>query len=542
MNQRGDVWQRIIAAGIIAAGMGVVWGLGVGWIVGTVASLTRRPRIMEQLNIAVDGTPVISVVSDNAYGDSTLNRRTLDGKPWPNEFELWLGGVYLRRFELPPGVIQFPVGWSDYGERVGGMTDGKKPPTAWYVVSSDKEAERLYFAGYDPLSKRSVGYIGTKGFRVAMPPPDEQFACTANRSGAVTNRVISNQYIERNSLVRYHDLYGYSIPAQWKAFLVDGKRLWEVDLRERTSRIIMEVPDSISMGMLSVLQSIVDSTPTEDSARAKRNTSFRLVAQQLHLFRNDAFSAAVLSSSAADASDASEEPPKTVTVLAIRTRDQVLLYDTSSGRQWQFKLPVQVPPDQTLQAFWVNPETMLLSCQTGYWNGGPITQLYWINPGGAIQRDERLELQGYVSSPKSQELWALSALMPEPLAWFVTVFGVVPFAELQDYKASSYTDALNETIAVSWPMAAIVIVVALAAAWYAHHLHRRYYRQHTALWTTFVFLLGPPGLVTYWLEHRQAKLEACGECGVTVPRNRDACAACNTPFPEPGLVGTEILA
>ena len=88
----------------------------------------------------------------------------------------------------------------------------------------------------------------------------------------------------------------------------------------------------------------------------------------------------------------------------------------------------------------------------------------------------------------------------------------------------------------------IVLVISAVLAWLTWLLQRKYRRPATALWTAFVFLLGAPGFVAYWLEHRRPKLERCPECGQIVPRDRDACSDCSTPFPAPTLVGTEIFA
>jgi predicted amidophosphoribosyltransferase len=62
------------------------------------------------------------------------------------------------------------------------------------------------------------------------------------------------------------------------------------------------------------------------------------------------------------------------------------------------------------------------------------------------------------------------------------------------------------------------------------------------VWVTFVLLLGLPGFLAYLIEHRRAKLETCSECGKVVPRDREACAACDAEFAAPARVGTEIFA
>jgi heme/copper-type cytochrome/quinol oxidase subunit 2 len=132
--------------------------------------------------------------------------------------------------------------------------------------------------------------------------------------------------------------------------------------------------------------------------------------------------------------------------------------------------------------------------------------------------------------------------MPEPLGWLVAILGAAPFERLQNYKSDTYAAALQHVVTVAWPMIVIVLAVAFAATAIAVQWQRKYFRSNTGIWAAFVFLFGIPGLIAYWLEHRSVKLDGCQECGHVVPRDRDACAACSTPFPAPTHVETEIFA
>jgi hypothetical protein len=534
------LWRRIVSAAIVAAGIGVIWGVAVGWLASTIASLGQGERIYEQLTVAYDGTPVISSQTYNV--GTTLDRRTLDGKPWPADYELWLGAANPGRFELPPGVIRFPIRWQEAGARVAGMTDGKKPPTAWYIVSTDADSKYAYFVGYEPLSNRSIGYIGTVGFRLTPPPTEEQFSCANTNPASVIRRVTSTQYLEPRQLVRYHNLSPYDRPAQWLAYLTDGERLWEVNLRDRTSRAVLVVPKAISLSKLTTLEETIREEAIEDSGESEEDSARDLLRRSPYRFiaLQDAFITRDLQITGKFLPNV--EPPKTANILVIRTPEQLVLYDTTSDRQWTFKLPGEVSPDRHLSAYWITPDTMLLNCSAGYWSGGNVQELYWISPDGEIQKQERVKLQGYVRPPESQMYWAFAAMMPEPLGWAGMLYGVVPFFHLQNYKATTYAGALQQVFWVAWPMALIVVALSAAAAWYASRLHRHYYRTRGGIWIAFVFLFGIPGLIAYWLEHRRARLDTCSECGATVPRDRDACAACETPFAAPGLVGTEVFA
>jgi urea transporter len=109
-------------------------------------------------------------------------------------------------------------------------------------------------------------------------------------------------------------------------------------------------------------------------------------------------------------------------------------------------------------------------------------------------------------------------------------------------EAPTYAAAMAKVLEMVWPGLIIVTVIGCLSAWVVWRWQRKYFRPATRAWCTFAFLVGPPGVLAYWLEMHRTKLEACGECQKTVPRDRDACAACATPFPAPSLVGTEIFA
>jgi hypothetical protein len=57
-----------------------------------------------------------------------------------------------------------------------------------------------------------------------------------------------------------------------------------------------------------------------------------------------------------------------------------------------------------------------------------------------------------------------------------------------------------------------------------------------------VLLLGLPGWIGYRFGRKWPVLEACSECGHTVPRDRENCVCCTNNFPRPALKGTEVFA
>jgi hypothetical protein len=151
-------------------------------------------------------------------------------------------------------------------------------------------------------------------------------------------------------------------------------------------------------------------------------------------------------------------------------------------------------------------------------------------------------LAGWVPEPPRRRAWAYCGLMPAPIVWLVGTVLAEPLFFVQTYRADDYASALVQGGEIAWPPLVVVLAVAAALAWLAWRLHRKYRGAAPGVWAAFVLLLGVPGFIAYWLEHRRPKMEACPECGQIVPRDRDACAACRATFPPPAPVGTEIFA
>jgi hypothetical protein len=168
--------------------------------------------------------------------------------------------------------------------------------------------------------------------------------------------------------------------------------------------------------------------------------------------------------------------------------------------------------------------------------------LVWTQADGAIVREETLHVAPLSQPSDLEKAWVAAAAAPLPIVWGVGAATVVPAVLIQNNEADSYSEALSRFLPWAWPHLCIVFFVSLACAWWTRRLQHKYYRSGTAAWCTFVFLFGPPGFVAYRLLHVRPKREECPQCHVVVPRDREACAACDTMFPPPRRLGTEIFA
>jgi hypothetical protein len=517
------IFHRILAALVVATGVGIVWALLAVWI-GTLSESLGRggDRIYESVNVSRSGVPVIQSYSTANY--QILSYRTLDGKPLEIEREDWLGGAGLTEPRRPPGLFNLPVSWRI---RIAAASDLQRPPNSWYLIRDDHPLGHAYLAGFDDFSRRPIGYIGRRGFRSGTPPRDEWFDVGRHQFGWGSGAVCSTTYLNYGGRA-----YSYMSAAdeqrlpEWLLFVIDGDRVLEIDLRVHSVRSLYESPNLVSIGILSEIQppSIDKSAIRESGIRAQT------AAFQTGQLRVDVI---------APATGAASERVKVENRLAIRTADRIVVLDPPTGAIQEFPLP-ESWRDQSLSAYGLSDHELLLS----HWDRSPLYVVHfaWLKSDGQVTREASETLAGY--RPQNERTSAMLATLagPVPIAWYVVTGTVAPLSMVQERRAPTYAAGLAQIFDIVGPALLIVTLVGCALAWLTWKWQRKYHRPYTAAWCVFVFLAGLPGLLAYWLEHRRVRLDTCGECGAKVPRDRDACASCEAPFAVPPPVGTEIFA
>jgi hypothetical protein len=520
-------WQAVVAALVVAIGIGVAWGLLGGWLV-ALAQLNNSSTVAEGISIAADGTPIIGTDAQESYQRITVSRRTLDDKPWPLDYEFWLGGSQLAPYAFPGGLLRMPLAW-EWAGRVGGYTDGSNPPASWYVVRDDEPESRCYFAGFDSMTRLPIGYIGRGGLRATVPERDEQFALPGVYSRQLAPFLASTQYFQMWGLVNANRMsIQQREPAEWLIFVAEGNKVWEVDLRKRSARIFAEIPGIVSIALTDTLEKTVAPEITTDASKGAANSETR------------AKEPAPQSTANVASEKDRKKAPDMVNILAVRTNEKLVLL-TPSGQRREFNWPREVP-NVGAGVYWIAPHEVLYQFQDGHWSGGRIERLVWENDSGKVTKDVPLKLAGYPEESPHATAWAFGALVPVPILYSVGALIGAPLNMVQNYAAPTFAAGVAKSFSVVWIPLACVLALAAVLTWLTIRLQRKYRRPWTGVWATFVFLLGLPGFLAYLVECRRTKLEACPQCGAVVPRDRETCAACEKEFRAPAPVGTEIFA
>ena len=494
MNNRTRIWPRICSALIMALAAGMVWALACIWCGYMVSVFTSsRDYVYESIVVAGDGTPLIQTYASAQPGEPTF--RTLDGKPYEADVRFQLTPGTIGNPPPPPGLMENSLTWQ---QRVTGLSDNQRRPTSWYLIRNDAPLGHAYLVGYDEQSKLCIGYIGRTGFRRAMPSQEEWFEVGRRIQSWSSGIFASTGYVQSGGRANLQNYGEQRIPA-WLLFLIDGERLLEIDLRERSVRVVLESPNLLDVAVATEGLPKVDAdTPQEN----RTGPQYR---------------------------------------VAARFTDRIVVLDPPSGDKREFLLPASLH-DRALTAYVLGPDELLLQ----YWleEGRPYgpTQLAWLKRDGNVDREQTVTLARPQTESERVAAWMAAGVAPVPLGWLAVTALLAPLSMLQFNMTSSYSEGLANAFEVAWPAFIGVIALGIVLAWLTYRLQRKYRRPGTGAWSTFVLLFGLPGFIAYWLENRRTKLESCSACGEIVPRDREACAACEAQFPTPPLVGTEIFA
>jgi hypothetical protein len=477
---------------VLAAGLNVVWGVGLAWTVAVFSTMTERSENFVQLLLTPNGTPVLG----HRYWDGRAPEyTTLDGKPFPaTESGPWLSGANLS-------IASPQAGWSvtkPVAPVVEGFTDGLPSPTDWFFLQFRKPHSVGYFVGYDRVSQQRVGYLGRAGFQIQEPAADQAFLLgrvsdpDSGSSGLIAPRGTTQgatpaQYSMFSTEVFSSEPPLGKIPPA-VLYLVGGGRTFRIDLRARAVAGVLATPGLDHIATFSMTRKIkpaADAKPILDEAIAVRG-------------------------------------PAMVTVL-----------DASGREETVFHLPNELS-DRTFNFFQMPDRSALaLVYREDRRNRMTYQDLIWFTKDGTITRriDGALASKAWRMSLESLSLIVAFAV-PMPVGPIGTALAW-PLTPDYETLAPTYYDAVFEEIPAVAPAFLIAAVWTGLAIWL-------YYRR--VAWLAVIGLLGLSGYFGYVLRKRWPAQLACPSCGELAPRDRDHCALCGRLFPSPEPNGREIFA
>ncbi len=494
--KRLSIVRPLVLAIVLATGTATAWGMIAAWIAGTVEQ-TRPSRLVNYyITVLEDGTPLIQKAVTERHRvipGGQIEFFSLDGDPVDraDRPSRALSGAHLWR--------RSPDSWgrAEWSERI---SEFRMPGTfraegtestlladarIWYFIHDGLEDGRGYFVAYELAGNRCTGYLSVDGFSQNMPPRDSWFRVSRSeyRYGmAILARIYA-------TAGEYND--------RWKEPLLirSGDQVMEVDLYKQTVRTVYDG---------SSLQAIA------------RTTRFR--------------------------KPTPENKRLTEEAIVVRSTDTIAIVSRKGEVYAEYRLPESMnaePPDQ----FFPLPNDRALLVDNHWAAGSECAKLTWIDAEGNVldQRDVTLG-KSEPSRDSAAEVLVISAAVPAPGIMLPILAIGAPWIEQDTSPELTYAQALGPGLARVWPGLLGHLVLGLALRWACVRRQKKYALPWTKTWATFVFVFGIAGYVAYLCHRRWPAREDCTECHKPAPRDRDACALCDAPFPAPEPKGIEIFA
>jgi hypothetical protein len=433
-------------------------------------------------------------VSDNVYiledGSAVIFRYTECKGAWQSEYRDLSGHSVARNVAentSPGAIVQGPDDLDRYHYRfplepqsraASYIVRHQNHTYYWYCIHDGKREGDAYFVGYDAESQHLVGYIGRAGFSQQLPSEDNRFPLDGRG------------FVRGTSL---QPVYGGGVSESSKAVMISDDRLLQIDLQNQSIKTIKEAP-----GMVSITLSRGD---IEDEER----------------FVNEHF------------------------LLVLRTTNRVVLLDVSGNQKQSFAIPEEM--QGVGFTFWRVGGERAVFGQNRLLPHSRKEKLIWEDASGKVLRQEEATLAGQDQTEATAgKMWAATLVLPEPISSAAVMFGIYPLEQLSLDKAKTYAETLATSVSLLWINALAVCGLTAALAWLCYRRQRLMAAPWTWVWVVFVLLFGVPGYLAYRFHSRWPVLETCHVCGRAVPRDREKCAACGSPFPVPAPKGIEVFA
>ncbi len=488
MSKRKSGVPPLPLAGTVAAGFEVVWMTAL-ILLGVMLSemIAKQPtHLGETIVFRDDGAPLVQSYTRDRFTGGVFqpyNYRTLDGEEvtitdnsgWPSGAG-WLPSVSLWNPATYP-LTPWGMTWS---QRVQALNDPQQQAAAWFLVHDGKRDGSATIVGYDTATNARIGFIGTNGFRSDAVPESERFETPWRLSAWYGSTVASGQLSE------------------WVVYMIAERRLYEVDLRSRSVRVVFDDP------ALPVISAGIIPRPAQRG-------------------RFD------------------------VDRLMIRGAGQVILLGPDGTRLRSVPVPAEL---ENAYFSWYeldNSHALLQVLGAQDRSGKRRDMIYRIKPDGAVESKKEIDLQQFKYETGDEAFsgfeWTNAialCLCPSPAlldAFFATMACIAP-----DAPPAAASD--SPRVEDFWPALIGAHLLGAILAWVSLRRCVRFAlsRSEIVAWSVFVLLLGLPGWIGFLVHRRWPVLDNCPSCTRRVPMDRDACAGCDVPLPAPALKGIEVFA
>lgn len=485
--------QSLILAGILAVGFTAVWGVVAFWAVqvGTQVVADIKPHMVMMnlragLQFLPDGTPVVF------YQQPGQGRqlRDLDGNPVeePDGVRPFLTLASLPAKAAAPSSEK-EISWD---ERINSFADGRVPRGYWYFIADGRRDGSGYFVGYDSESRSCLGYLGLGGLRESPLPSEERIPFAGAVSGPQGRLFCTQESYSNHPRLERTGRAGRGSVSSWDVYVHsrDGK-LYHADLQKRAIQVAFDHSPILSAALAAGVLDAVHGMP----------------------FRP-----------------------------AVRTADDVLVLDEQGRMLNRYPIP------QSLRGQDIN----FAQASTG----GAV--MYANTPQDLFVSEVEYHICRLDSDGRSWEattvlpfldsdrflLLSAGVVILSPLGLAGTVASLRTPMLLDSGLATTYSEALGRELTEFWHALTLAQLLALGLAVLCYRRQVRYGASlaDRIIWPLFVLILGLPGWIGYRFGRSWPVLEACPDCGVIVPRDREDCLHCTNDFPRPSLKGTEVFA
>ncbi len=520
MSPRLSSFAALLNAILLGAGLailaGMIWVTGVECLKKTFwaepTTITSDTFAGETVDFLRDGTPVIRGSIRRSEVSGTVAYRDLEGNEVTSDGKETLRGCVLNS---DWGLGQWEVQWRD---RVLAYSDQRNVPTYWYFVHDGHKQGHGYFVGYENYPRidmlegkkeanQRVGYIGLSGFRQEGVPKEEQFQISPVTWG-ISNRLHSRQWAANRG--QYPQGYPFSVPGSilTQVYLIAEDALYHVDLRERTSQRILDLPASEILDV-----DFLTKSPNDVSIETynEMNTQVLVRTAKEILFLNP--------QGTLQSRLTLPEPLRDAGELTICEPVGDKFYAVATERKWEGK-------------------QFHLRCHPYCFDSQG--QVLWTKDVELATRVRRQDMR-----MESAYFWVIGAPLSVDFGFLV----IAPFDGMWSGRSylgniqAACEDLTRSGLGNPYFLVPLLHLYTLLWAWIAWKRETSYGSspRQKWMWTVFVYLLGLPALMGYLAHRKWPKLEECPSCKTNTPVDHDTCIVCGNEWPLPARKGVELI-